>query len=437
MTLAKDWKDGCLSIVMRGMSFDDRDMGYYDWQTTKWIVLDDDVDTLWIESMNTVMDANKMLTLVSNERIPLTNAMRMVFEIDSIDNGSPATVSRAGMLYINETDIGWRPYVDSWIQRQPDITEEDEKRLGRLVDKYMLSIMENTRKGLKKIIPIQVLSQSMSVCSLLQGVLNTSGGVSSMSEPTLESSFCYCLVWAFGGCLETPEVKSMFDAMFTSSYPDIKYPKEGSVFDYYFDVAEEDWSLWSDRVQPYEADGTIGEDIQFFDIVVPTLDSTRISAILGSLVNQKQPVMFVGGAGTGKTTLMNTYFSHTGEATMKALISMNYFTDSASFQQQLEGPIDKRSGKIYGPPTGKTLVYFVDDINLPYIEEYGTQNALSLCRQSLDYVRSYFIRQKKISQFLQAAHNFLKVVSMMILSEYPQLTHITVNAENHYYFDED
>ena len=391
MTLAKDWKDGCLSIVMRGMSFDDRDMGYYDWQTTKWIVLDDDVDTLWIESMNTVMDANKMLTLVSNERIPLTNAMRMVFEIDSIDNGSPATVSRAGMLYINETDIGWRPYVDSWIQRQPDITEEDEKRLGRLVDKYMLSIMENTRKGLKKIIPIQVLSQSMSVCSLLQGVLNTSGGVSSMSEPTLESSFCYCLVWAFGGCLETPEVKSMFDAMFTSSYPDIKYPKEGSVFDYYFDVAEEDWSLWSDRVQPYEADGTIGEDIQFFDIVVPTLDSTRISAILGSLVNQKQPVMFVGGAGTGKTTLMNTYFSHTGEATMKALISMNYFTDSASFQQQLEGPIDKRSGKIYGPPTGKTLVYFVDDINLPYIEEYGTQNALSLCRQSLDYVRRFYI----------------------------------------------
>ena len=67
---------------------------------------------------------------------------------------------------------------------------------------------------------------------------------------------------------------------------------------------------------------------------------------------------------------------------MKALISMNYFTDSASFQAQLEGPIDKRSGKIFGPPTGKKLVYFVDDINLPYIEDYGTQNSLSLMRQS-------------------------------------------------------
>jgi dynein heavy chain, axonemal len=391
MTLAKDWKDGCLSIVMRGMSFNDRDMGYYDWQTTKWVVLDDDVDTLWIESMNTVMDANKMLTLVSNERIPLTDAMRMVFEIDSIDNGSPATVSRAGMLYINETDIGWRPYVDSWIERLPDITEEGMKRLSRLVDKYMLSMMQNTRKGLKKIIPIRVLSQAMSVCSLMQGVLTTSS-VESMSEEALESNFCYCLVWAFGGCLNTTETKTMFDNMFSSTFTDIKYPKEGEVFDYYYDTANEEWTLWSDRVVAYEPDGVIGEEVQFFDIVVNTLDSTRISTIMGSLVTQHTPVMFVGGAGTGKTTLMNTYFANCGEKTIKSLISMNYFTDSASFQQQLEGPIDKRSGKIFGPPTGKTLVYFVDDINLPYIEDYGTQNSLSLCRQSLDYC-SYFDRE--------------------------------------------
>ena len=57
--------------------------------------------------MNTVMDANKVLTLVSNERIPLTPQMRMVCEMDSLKNASPATVSRNGILFINETDIGW------------------------------------------------------------------------------------------------------------------------------------------------------------------------------------------------------------------------------------------------------------------------------------------------------------------------------------------
>lgn len=45
----------------------------------------------------------QVLTLVSNERVPLSDAMRMVFEINSLKNATPATVSRAGILFINET----------------------------------------------------------------------------------------------------------------------------------------------------------------------------------------------------------------------------------------------------------------------------------------------------------------------------------------------
>ena len=43
------------------------------------------------------------------------------------------------------------------------------------------------------------------------------------------------------------------------------------------------------------------------------------------------------------------------------------------FQQELEEFIDKRSGRIYGPPSNKKLLYFVDNLNLPCVEEYGTQ----------------------------------------------------------------
>ena len=73
----------------------------------KWIVLDGDIDSEWIESMNTVMDDNRMLTLASNERIPLTTSMRLVFEISQLRNATPATVSRAGILFLNDTDVGW------------------------------------------------------------------------------------------------------------------------------------------------------------------------------------------------------------------------------------------------------------------------------------------------------------------------------------------
>jgi dynein heavy chain len=64
--------------------------------------------------MNTVMDDNKIMTLTSNERIPLHPWMGLLFEIGCIKYGSPTTVSRAGILFINETDVGWNPFVQRW-----------------------------------------------------------------------------------------------------------------------------------------------------------------------------------------------------------------------------------------------------------------------------------------------------------------------------------
>lgn len=59
----------------------------------KWIILDGDIDPMWIESLNTVMDDNKILTLASNERIALTPSMRLIFEISNLRTATPATVN--------------------------------------------------------------------------------------------------------------------------------------------------------------------------------------------------------------------------------------------------------------------------------------------------------------------------------------------------------
>jgi hypothetical protein len=42
-----------------------------------------------------------MLTLASNERIPLTPSMRLLLEINHMNHCSPATVSRGGVVFIN------------------------------------------------------------------------------------------------------------------------------------------------------------------------------------------------------------------------------------------------------------------------------------------------------------------------------------------------
>jgi dynein heavy chain len=60
--------------------------------------------------MNTVLDDNMTLCLVSGERIKLNNSIRILFEVQDLAQASPATVSRCGMVYVTPSDIGWKPY---------------------------------------------------------------------------------------------------------------------------------------------------------------------------------------------------------------------------------------------------------------------------------------------------------------------------------------
>jgi dynein heavy chain len=45
----------------------------------------------------------------------MTPEMRLILEVSHLKNATPATVSRGGVLFINDADVGWKPYFDSWL----------------------------------------------------------------------------------------------------------------------------------------------------------------------------------------------------------------------------------------------------------------------------------------------------------------------------------
>jgi dynein heavy chain, axonemal len=327
------------------------------------------------------MDDNKVLTLVSNERIPLSGAMRMVFEVNSLANATPATVSRAGILFINDTDIGWRPFVETWMLGLVDDTVK--AHLPGLFDKYIEALAEGMRRTMKTAVPLPLINQVMSVCRLMEGFIETLP--KDPKKPVvelLEHFFFIAVMWSFGGALvvEVSEDGTArgnhrlnFHALLTGIGSSVKLPKEPDdalCFDFFFNPESEELEHWSTLV-PRFAPVPIGSgagETPFSALVVPTVDSTRMTTLMAQLMTKGHPVMFVGNAGTGKTTLAKTYLASLDDSHVTTVINMNYYMDSAALQQRIDGAIDKRSGRLFGPPTGKRMIFFLDDLNLPYIE---------------------------------------------------------------------
>ncbi|XP_045472902.1 dynein beta chain, ciliary-like isoform X2 [Harmonia axyridis] len=379
----REWKDGLFSVIMR-------DMANLTGDGPKWIVLDGDIDPMWIESLNTLMDDNKVLTLASNERIALTASMRLLFEIANLRTATPATVSRAGILYINPADLGWNPYVASWIDTRQ--VQSEKANLTILFDKYVPACLEMVRLRLKKITPISEIAHIQMLCFLLDCFLTPQNVPPECPKDWYEIYFVFSIVWAFGSALFQDQMcdwRNEFSKWFTNEFRTVKFPVQGTVFSYYIENETKKFLPWTDLVMHFELD----PDIPLQSTLVNTAETTRIRFFIDKLMLMKVPVMLVGPAGSGKTVIINSKLESLDESYAVTKVPFNFYTTSEMLQNILEKPLEKKAGRVYGPPGGKTMVYFVDDMNMPEVDKYFTVQPHTLIKQFMDY-QHWYDRQK-------------------------------------------
>ncbi|CAL1158737.1 unnamed protein product [Cladocopium goreaui] len=145
----QEWTDGILALTVRYASSAEQ-------TKRQWILLDGPVDAVWVENLNTVLDDNKKLCLNSGEIIKLTPVTTMMFEVEDLAVASPATVSRCGMVFLEQQDIGWQVLMLSWCERLPDRLKDQSPLLQEIMEYSVESSWEMVSRKVNKPVPVSL-----------------------------------------------------------------------------------------------------------------------------------------------------------------------------------------------------------------------------------------------------------------------------------------
>ncbi|XP_025020180.1 dynein heavy chain 10, axonemal, partial [Python bivittatus] len=385
----RDWTDGVLSNIFREINKPT------DKKERRYILFDGDVDALWVENMNSVMDDNKLLTLANGERIRLQAHCALLFEVGDLQYASPATVSRCGMVFVDPKNLKYRPYWDKWTKQR---SKQEKQLLDRFFDKYVPLLIEMIVEGivdgrqgekLKMIVPQTDLNMVTQLSMMLEALIEVE-----VEDPdVLECYFLEALYFSLGACLleagrckfddfikRISSMSTVNDEM-TLAKPGELPGQLPTLYDFHFDGHTRRWLPWSKLVPEYHH----SPEVKFIDILVPTVDTTRTTWLLEKMVKIKHPVVLVGESGTSKTATTQNFLRKLSQDTnVLLIINFSSRTTSMDIQRNLEANVEKRTKETYGPPMGKRLLVFMDDMNMPRVDEYGTQQPIALLKLLLE-----------------------------------------------------
>jgi dynein heavy chain len=99
----------------------------------------------------------------------------------------------------------------------------------------------------------------------------------------------------------------------------------------------------------------------------------------------KRPTLLVGESGTSKTATTQSFLRKLSPD-INVVLNVNFSsrTSSMDVQRTLEASVEKRTKDSFGPPPGKKLIVFIDDMNMPRVDEYGTQQPIALLKLLLE-----------------------------------------------------
>ncbi|KAM4699205.1 cytoplasmic dynein 2 heavy chain 1 [Discoglossus pictus] len=358
----REWSDGVLTNSARQVVREPQEI-------SSWIICDGDIDPEWIESLNSVLDDNRLLTMPSGERIQFGPNVNFVFETHDLSSASPATISRMGMIFLSDENTDLNSLIRSWLRGQ---NENHRHNLEGWIGDYFEKALH------------WVLKQNDFVVetSLIGTVMN---GLSHLHDCADRSQFIISLIRGLGGNLNMKSRNEFAKEVFSwarESPPDPRKPletyydpKTGTLLSYTLEKPDnltiEDFS--NTQTLPVIRTPDIQRGLDYFK---PWLGT-----------DTKQPFILVGPEGCGKGMLLRYAFSQL-RSTHIATVHCSAQTSPRHILQKLTQTclvISTNTGRVYRPKDCERLVLYLKDINLPKPDKWGTSTLVAFLQQVLTY----------------------------------------------------
>lgn len=214
-----------------------------------------------------------------------------------------STVSRAGILFINATDVGYMSYVNSWIDTRPSNSEKSNLR--RLFEHYVPTLMNLVTTKLKTIVPIQPIAMVTLICNLLECLLNPENMPDKAVDTWYEMVFVFATIWGIGSSLfkdTGTDYRDEFSKFFRREFPEVVMPFDDGkdIFSYYVDIESRSFKPWTNLMTEFQLD----MDVPLQMVLVDNEETTRLKYFIETLIRAEKCVMLVGSAGCGN------FFAH-------------------------------------------------------------------------------------------------------------------------------
>ncbi|EYC14495.1 hypothetical protein Y032_0040g239 [Ancylostoma ceylanicum] len=356
----REWSDGILTMVAREV--------IKDTSVHTWIIFDGDIDPEWVEALNSVLDDNRLLTMPSGERIQFGSNVNFLFETDSLQFASPATVSRMGMIFISEEDMSAKEVVVQWTKtlsdEHPDLPDWVDQHFFRCYDWCLATGLAN---GVGKVAALH-------------------NGLSHLRGSKCPQQFLVNLFRGLSSVIDSEKKRDFAATVFQRTpLPDMESPEL-----VYYDSRSDSLMRYQDDIGMGVNLDDLKRDTKPF-ILTASAQSNRDTVLSWLSNSNRQPFIVVGPDGCGKEELLKHCFTGDSHSQL-AIVHCTAQSRASAILQCLSQhcvQTSSASGRVLRPKDRAQLILYLKSLNLPAPDKYGTNEMLAFLHQLLTYQGYY------------------------------------------------